>query len=468
LSNVHSEPDPLPNQPAPAAVSPRVLWFTLLVLFGINTVNFYDRQVVGAIGEHVRNEWELTDTQLSSLTTAFILLYAAVGLPLGRWADVGKRKLILATGVLVWSVMTAVSGLAASFGMLFVCRLGVGVGEASCAPAANSLLGDLFPPEKRGRAIGFFMLGLPLGLALSHIVSGEIAQALSWRAALFVAGAPGLILGIMALWLPEPPRGAADVAAPHPPLPPLSKGGTQGGGTGASAVMSILRIPTMWWIILSGALQNLVMYALFSFLVSFLMRFHGLSIKDANWLNGLAVGIGGSVGMLGGGWLCDRVRRRSVSGRLLVGAASMLLATPCFWLALEIPRGAGLAFAALLLPAYVFVYVYYASVYATIQDIVAPTLRGTAMAVYFFVFYLFAAAGLYAFGWLSDHLAQTARTAHALSAPEARAVGLHQALYVVPALLALLALVLFAAARTVTADQRRRPGKTHVGSPNRD
>src|SRR5205807_9394736 len=124
------------------------LWFTLLVLLGINTMNFYDRQVVGAVGEAVRNQWELTDTQLGALTIAFILLYAAVGLPLGRWADIGRRRLILAGGVLLWSLMTALSGLAGNFATLFVLRLGVGVGEASCAPAANSLLGDLFPSHQ--------------------------------------------------------------------------------------------------------------------------------------------------------------------------------------------------------------------------------------------------------------------------------------------------------------------------------
>src|SRR5262245_50602114 len=218
----------------------RMLWFTLLVLLGINTMNFYDRQVVGAVGEAVRNEWELSDTQLSALTTAFILLYAAVGLPLGHWADVGRRKLILTVGVLIWSAMTALSGLAGNFPALFACRLGVGIGEASCAPAANSLLGDLFPPEKRARAIAVFMLGLPLGLGLRYIVSGEIAAALNWRAALLVAGAPGLVLGVLALWLPEPPRGGAD-AAVHS----REQGGTQRPG---AAVWAVLRIPTMWWI----------------------------------------------------------------------------------------------------------------------------------------------------------------------------------------------------------------------------
>ncbi|HEV3205106.1 MAG TPA: MFS transporter, partial [Gemmataceae bacterium] len=140
------------------------LIFTLAVLFWINTMNFYDRQVVGAVGEKIKQEWNLNDKQLSALTTAFILLYALVGLPLGHWADVGRRKIILSAGVLVWSLFTIMSGRARNYPALFACRLGVGVGEASCAPAANSLLGDLFPPSKRARAIAVFMLGLPIGL----------------------------------------------------------------------------------------------------------------------------------------------------------------------------------------------------------------------------------------------------------------------------------------------------------------
>src|SRR5947209_5106729 len=169
------------------------LAFTLLVLLGINTMNFYDRQVLGAVGEYVRNEWDLSDRQLSALTVAFILLYAAVGLPLGRWADVGRRRLILAAGVLLWSVMTSLSGLAWGFTSLFVFRLGVGVGEASCAPAANSLLGDLFPAQQRARALAIFMLGLPLGLGASNWISGVIARELGWRQALYVAAVPGFL-----------------------------------------------------------------------------------------------------------------------------------------------------------------------------------------------------------------------------------------------------------------------------------
>src|SRR3954471_20524985 len=189
------------------------LVFTFCVLLGINTVNFYDRQVLGAVQEKVRGEWSLFDSQLGWLGTAFILLYAVVGLPLGRLADRARRKWVLAAGVGLWSVLTFASGFAWHFWSLFVLRLGVGIGEASCAPAASSLIGDLVPAERRARAMSVFMLGLPLGLALSFFVSGAVAEYRSWPAAFFVAGVPGLVLAVAALFLTDPDRGGADPPA---------------------------------------------------------------------------------------------------------------------------------------------------------------------------------------------------------------------------------------------------------------
>src|SRR5574339_381242 len=156
---------------------------TLAVLFAINAMNFFDRQILGAVGEPVRREWQLSDGALGALGTAFTLLYALVGVPLGRLADRKPRTLMLATGVFVWSVLTAVSGLCQRFWQLFVVRLGVGVGEAVCAPAATSLIGDLVPPSRRARALSIFMMGLPVGIALSYLVSGYVAKAWGWRAA---------------------------------------------------------------------------------------------------------------------------------------------------------------------------------------------------------------------------------------------------------------------------------------------
>src|SRR5471030_1194377 len=142
--------------------------YALFVLFLINLMNFFDRQIIGGIGEGIRREWGLSDTALGLLGTAFTLLYAVFGLPLGRLSDRTARKTILAGGIFVWSLLTAASGLARSFSQLIVARLGVGVGEATCSPASTSMIGDLFPTTQRARAVAIWMLGLPLGLGLAN------------------------------------------------------------------------------------------------------------------------------------------------------------------------------------------------------------------------------------------------------------------------------------------------------------
>src|SRR5438128_9743468 len=195
----------------PATNGPARARFALCVLFGINAMNFYDRQILAAVMEPIRKEWALTDSAMGLLGTAFTLVYAAVGVPLGRLADAWARTRLLSIGVSIWSVLTAASGFAWSYASLFVTRLGVGVGEASCAPAANSLIGDLYPPAQRGRALSIFMLGLPIGLFLSYWLSGRIAQAYGWRAAFYFPCLPGLLLAALSLTIDEPERGAADI-----------------------------------------------------------------------------------------------------------------------------------------------------------------------------------------------------------------------------------------------------------------
>lgn len=420
------------------------VWFTLLVLLGINTMNFFDRQVPGALTEPLRQDLGLTDAQVGWLVPAFLLLYAVLGVPLGRLADTGRRTRLLAVGVTLWSLLTAASGLAWNFGSLFAARLGVGVGEASCAPTANSLVGDLFPRERRARAISFFMLGLPIGLGLANILSTYVAQRWGWRTAFFLAGAPGLVLGLLCLFIPEPVRGAAETHA-------VGAGRRQG-----SAVALVLGIPTMWWIILSGALHNFNMYAIGSFLTAYLQRYHGLDLWNAGLISGIVYGGFGGFGIYLGGWACDWIVHRRISGRLEVSALALAIASPCIFLALLQPAGQPWAFAAWMLPGGLFLYVYYSGVYATIQDIVEPTLRGTAMAVYFFVMYLLAAFGPVILGALSDYFREQALASGlATSSEQARALGLHNAMFLIPTLGALLVVVLVIASRTVTADYQR-------------
>jgi MFS family permease len=425
-------------------------WFALWLLFAINTMNFFDRQILGAVTEPIRKEWGLTDTQMGWLGTSFTLLYAFVGVPLGRLADVWRRKWLLTLGLTVWSGLTYISGLCGGFWSLFAVRLGVGVGEAACAPTSSSLIGDLFRPEVRARAMSIFMVGLPLGVALSYIVSGTVAQHLGWRAAFFVAGLPGLALAGLALFMREPPRGQTET----------SRIGTA--RRAGSPYLLVLGIPTMWWIIASGALHNFNMYAIGNFLPAFLVRYHEVSIQTAGFISGIVIGCVGALGMLIGGWAGDAMRRRRPNGRMLVAAAAIAVSAPAAYLALNQPRGALIAFILFQGVSSMLMYVYYAAVYSTIHDIVEPSLRGTGMALYFFAMYVLGASfGPLVTGWASDHFAREAAASAGMllaadtSVPEQfRAAGLHHAMYMVPILGIALAAVLAAGSVTVGKDMR--------------
>jgi MFS family permease len=423
--------------------------FALFVLFAINLLNFFDRQLLGALGEPIRKEFHLSDTALGLLGTVATLMYALVGLPLGRLADKWYRTRLIAIGTAVWSLLTAASGLAQSYAQLFVSRLGVGVGEASCAPAGQSLIGDLFPPHQRARAMGTFMLGLPAGLCLAYFSAGAIGAAFGWRAAFLFACFPGLLFAWLVLRIPEPVRGALDAAR--------SVASTD--AAVRSPYGAVLKLPTMWWIILSGIFHNFNMYAINAFQTPFLQRFHEMGLRDASNVSAVSVGAVGAIGLLGGGWLADKVSAKRRDGRLLMSACSMAVAAPCIFFALNQPKGSIAAFMVLMMLGTTTMYVYYATVYAAIQDVIEPRLRGTAVAIYFCAMYVLGASlGPLGLGMLSDHFARRAMHdagASAMTEPF-KAIGLHSAMYAIPVLAVLASLVLFAASRTVEGDIRKQ------------
>src|SRR5258706_6115000 len=213
------------------------LWLSVVVLFAINILNFYDRHVPGALVEPRRRDFHLSDSQMGLLGSAFIWIYAIFGVPLGRIADSASRKKLLAWGVVTWTAMTASAGLATTYPMLFLSRVGVGVGEAACAPTATSWLGDLFPPTRRSRVLALFMLGVPVGAALGFFFSGPIAQAYGWRAAMVFAAVPALLLVPALLMLQEPERGASQSHRAPP---------------ARGSMWRVLPIPALWRIIASG------------------------------------------------------------------------------------------------------------------------------------------------------------------------------------------------------------------------
>lgn len=415
----------------------------LVVLTAVNILNFYDRHVLGALVEPIRKEFHLTDTQVGLLGSIFIWLYSIVGVPLGKAADTWSRKKLLAAGIVVWSALTAVAALAANYTMLLVSRLGFAVGEAVVAPTATSWIGDLFPAAKRARALALFMLGVPVGAALSYFLSGPLAQAFGWRAAMVLAAAPAVLLTPLLMRLPEPERGAAD--APH------VSSAEQGSMT------ALLRIPTLQWIIASGALLNFNMYAIATFLPAFLSRIHKLSLAESGIATGIAFGVGGIAGAVGSGWLGDRIIHKRKDGRLLCAAVISAIGAPMAYGGIIEHNVYGAI--ALVAVAYGALNTYYGLVYSSIQDIVAPTMRARAMAIYFMAMYLCGASfGPLLTGKLSDVMARRAAEAagSAILTEAFKATGLQQAMLIMPVLSVLLAVVLFCGSRTITRDMERR------------
>jgi MFS family permease len=414
----------------------------LAVLVAVNILNFYDRNVIGALTEPIRKEFGLSDSQVGLMGSAFIWLYALVGLPLGRVADSWSRRKLLAGGMLVWSALTATAAMASSYIMLLFSRLGFAVGEAVVAPAATSWIGDLFPAVERSRPLALFMLGVPVGGALSYFFSGPVAQAYGWRAAMVLAALPAMVLIPILLRMAEPARGAAELHRE-----PLAK----------SSMATILKIPTMWWIIASGALLNFNMYAIGTFLPAFLSRIHGLTLARSGIATGIVFAVGGvSGGLMAGRW-GDRVIHKRKNGRLLAAAAIAAIGAPAGYLGI----GAGGVFEAIALitVAYGTLNAYYGLVYSAIQDIVAPSMRGTAMAIYFMAMYMCGASfGPLLTGKLSDLMARRAAdAAGAARVTEAfKAIGLQQAMFIIPVLSLLLAVVLYCGSRTIVADMRKR------------
>jgi MFS family permease len=417
----------------------------LAVLVAINILNFYDRNVIGALAEPIRKEFHLTDTQVGFLGSVFIWLYAVVGVPLGSVADRWNRKKLLTGGIVVWSALTAMAALASTYTILVFSRLGFAVGEAAVAPTATSWIGDLYPASKRARPLALFMIGVPVGGALSYFFSGPIAQAVGWRFAMVVAAAPALLLIPLLLRLREPARGAAEATK------------IADGPTGLAAMKAVMKIPTLWWIIASGALLNFNMYALGTFMPAFLSRIHHVSLANSGIGTGITYAIGGISGSLISGWLGDHIIKTKRNGRMVWAGHIAIIAAPTAYLSI-VSTDVTMAVVFMTI-SYGALCTYYGLVYSSIQDIVVPSMRATAMSIYFMAMYLLGASfGPLLTGKVSDMMARRAADAagSAVITDAFKAVGLQQAMLMMPLLAVLLAVVLYAGAVTIVKDMDRR------------
>lgn len=430
-------------------------WKVLTVLFLANLLNFFDRAIPAIVAEPLRKQFDLSDFQIGMAAASFTIVYAVAGIPLARLADRGSRKKIMGWGLIVWSLFTAASAGVWNYATFLITRIGVGIGESSYAPAANSLIGDLFPANKRSRAIGVFMLGLPVGLLLAFFTVGAMVRIFdSWRAPFLIALFPGLIIAIAIFMIREPERGAAEaVETSSEPV--------------ANPIRKILAIPTMWWIIAAGISANFAAYATNTFMVPLIQRFFGLALEPAAIATGVIVGVTGLVGLLFGGWLADKAHQYSERGRLLLGAVTVGLSALLTWFALaRFDSAAVVPFISVFALGWLLQYFFYVCVFPALQDVVEPPLRATAVAVFFAALYLLGGAfGPMVMGYVSDisaHRAMLAEGATAMSDAN-RAAGLHGAFLLVSVSLAIASVALFIASRTFPADARRMTERMRGG-----
>ncbi|WCN83955.1 spinster family MFS transporter [Micromonospora sp. LH3U1] len=411
--------------------------YVLALLFIGNLLNFYDRALPAVVLEPIKEEYGLDDTQVGILASAFVLVAAVAGVPLGRLADRIPRTMVAGWGLIVWSAFTAAGGVLTSFWSFLASRVGVGVGEASYGPATGSLISDLYPSERRSRANSLFMLGFPIGTLLAFLTAGALAVTFdSWRAPFLIAAVPGFIVAVLVLRIREPRRGAADdmtvAAAPQ-----------------RSSLRSLLRVRSMYGLIIGFAGYNFAAYAIGTFLTPVLQRYYGLDLVDAGVIGGVVIGITGLIGLLIGGRLLDRAARRSLGARVRTAAYSLAAAAVFALVGFAANRDRLWQLVLFLSLAYLLGIIYLAAAVPIVSDVIGPQQRAGAIGLMFAVGYLLGGAGgPIVVGILSDALA-----AQSADTTAATAQGLQTAMMIgVPVAFAVAAIGMLAASRSVKTD----------------
>ena len=293
--------DTVPTARETALLTSPIYWYYVLGLLTLCYVaNVMDRSTILAASlQSIKTEFHTSDFQMGALTGfPFAIFYAFLGIPIAAWADRTSRRKVLALAVALWSVTTALCGVAAGFAMLFAFRIGCAVGEAGGSPPSHSLISDYFPKLKRGTAFSIYALAVPIGTSLGAAVGGWGNRHLGWRMTFAVAGAPGLLLALLvALTVVEPPRGFAD------------GGRTRDSGEQTPPLWDVLRFlvkrASFRHLCLGAAVHSIVWYAGGAFNNAFLQRTHGLKVDAAAYWISMFAAVG-AIGTFAGGFASDR------------------------------------------------------------------------------------------------------------------------------------------------------------------
>jgi MFS family permease len=381
------------------------LRITLWVLLLVYILNFLDRQILNILAEPIKGELGLSDTELGLLAgPAFAVFYAVLGIPIARFADRGttNRSTLISVSLVIWSGMTVLCGFAQNFWQMALARIGVGVGEAGCTPAAHSLISDAVAPEKRASAIAFYGMGVPIGTLLGLVIGGVVNDIWGWRAALMLVGAPGVLLALLLPFLLKEPRrfglAKGDSAPSGPPPVPVF-----------DAMAEIFTSRAYVWLLVAASFAAFLSYGKGLWTLSLFIRSHGLSTTEVGLIGAATLGVAGVFGTWLGGWAADRygaINRRHI---LTLPAVGMAIAAPIQFLGYGAPVWwvAGL----LILVPTILNAAYYGPAYACVQGLVRKELRAVAASLMLFGQNLIGLGlGPFIFGALSDILQPMAGT----------------------------------------------------------
>ena len=407
----------------------RAHW-VLALLFGVNLLNYIDRQILYAVFPPIQAELRLSDAQLGLLASAFMWVYLSTAPIFGLLADRWSRPRLMGLGVGVWSVATAFSGVVRHFSDLLLGRAVVGVGEASYGAVAPALLSDHFPPAERGRILAVFSMAIPVGSALGYLLGGILEQALGWRSVFFIVGLPGLLLAWRVAALSEPVRGGLDGAgraADRPARP------------GAGDYLELLCTPSYVLNCLAMTAMTFAVGGLAAWVPTYLTRVRGMALAQANLTFGLLTLVSGAGGTVAGGWLGDRLLRRMPAAYFLVSGVGLALSVPCAAAVILLEDRFWVLTAIFL--AEVFIFLNTGPLNAIIANVSRAEVRATAYAANIFVIHALGDAISPAIvGILSDWK------------------GLAAAFWIAPATLALAALFCFWGMRYLGRDASRLRG----------
>ncbi len=343
---------------------------TLTVLTALNLLNYMDRYLAAPLLPLISRDLSLSDAQAGFLQTSFIFVYALASPVVGWFGDRRPRMRLAAVGVAVWSLATFGSGLAGSFAVLVFARMLLGFGEAGYSVVTPSIIADLYPPDRRGRALSWFYAAISVGSALGYIVGGQVGAAFGWRPAFFIVGAPGLALAGVLVLMSEPPRGRFDPPAPR-------------GAIALPAVLLALRArPSYFFNTIAQTIYTFSMGGLAAWMPTYFYRERHLPLEQAATIFGAILVVAGFLGTITGGQLGDRLARRLPGAQFTLSGVALVASFPFTLIAILASRPA--VFWPAMFVTLFLLFLNTGPLNAAMANVLPPALRSTGFALYSF------------------------------------------------------------------------------------